>query len=201
MSGPAPGDGIVIGRVVKPHGIRGEVVVVPQSDVAGRFDAGTPLTLRGAEFTVASSRPHAGRLLVAFEGVSDRNAAEELRGAEVVAPAADVGDSPVYYAHELVGMDVVTEDARWLGVVVDVVELPATAGYDLLEVDLDGQVWLLPSDDDLVEVGEDDAGTDVLVVVDPPAGLLPDDEDAALEVPAADDAPAADEVPGADVDA
>jgi 16S rRNA processing protein RimM len=183
VAGPAPGDGIVVGRVVKPHGIRGEVVVAPQSDVAGRFDAGTTLTLRGTAVTVVSSRPHAGRLLVAFEGVGDRNAAEELRGADVVAPAADVADSPVYFAHELVGMDVVTEDARWLGVVVDVVELPATAGYDLLEVDRDGRVWLLPSDDDLVEVGEDDTGTDVLVVVDPPAGLLPDDQDAAVEVP------------------
>lgn len=183
MVGPTSGDGIVIGRVVKPHGIRGEVVIASQSDVEGRFAPGTGLQVGGATMVVESSRPHAGRLLVAFEGIVDRNAAEGLRGATIVAPAADVGDSDVYYAHELVGMDVVTEDARWLGVVVDVIELPATAGYDLLEVDRDGQVWLLPSEDDLVEVGEDDTGTDVLVVVDPPAGLLPDDEDHAVEVP------------------
>lgn len=191
------GDGIVIGRVVKPHGIRGEVVIASQSDVEGRFAPGIGLQVGGTTMVVERSRPHAGRLLVAFEGIVDRNAAEGLRGATIVASAADVGDSDVYYAHELVGMDVVTEDAHWLGVVADVIELPATAGYDLLEVDRDGQVWLLPSDDDLVEVGEDDTGMDVLVVVDPPAGLLPDDEGDAVEVPSLQVPPVAEPGDGA----
>lgn len=177
MTDAATGDGIVIGRVVKPHGIRGEVVVASQSDVEGRFAPGTRLRVGAQDMDVQSSRPHAGRLLVAFDGIDDRTAAEALRTATITAPPADVGGSDVYYAHELVGMDVVTEDARWLGTVADVIDLPSVAGYELLEIDFDGQTWLLPSDDDLVEIATDDTGREVLMVVDPPAGLVPDDPD------------------------
>lgn len=177
VPGPTGGDGIVIGRVAKPHGIRGEVVVVSQSEVEGRFAPGVELAVGPTTRIVASSRPHAGRLLVSFEGITDRNAAEGLRGQTIVAPPADLAATDVYYAHELVGMDVVTEDGRWLGEVVEIMELPSVAGYELLEVDLDGHSWLLPSDDELVEIGEDDTGRDVLVVMDPPPGLIPDDPD------------------------
>lgn len=181
MTDAGTDDDIVIGRVVKPHGIRGEVVVATQSDVEGRFAPGTHLVVGTSAMVVRSSRPHAGRLLVAFEGIDDRNRAEELRRATIVAPPADVGSSDVYYAHELVGLDVVTEDARWLGTVTDLVELPSVAGYELLEVDFDGHTWLLPSDDDLVEVATDDTGRDVLMVVDPPQGLVPDDPDSVVQ--------------------
>lgn len=173
-------DDRVIGRVVKPHGIRGEVVVEPLSDVVGRFDPGVELVVADTPRTIASSRPHAGRLLVAFEGLVDRTAAETLRGATLVAAARDLDDQDVYYVHELVGLDVVTDDGDWVGEVVGVRDLPSVAGYDLLEVERNGQRWLLPSDDDLVEVATNtDTGEDLLLVVDPPPGLLPDDLDAA----------------------
>lgn len=176
-------DETVIGRVVKPHGIRGEVVVESLSDVAGRFDAGATVTVGTTSRTIASSRPHAGRLLVSFVGVPDRTAAEVLRGQQVHGPDVDLDDEDHYYVHELVGMDVVTVDGDWLGEVVDVLDLPSVAGYELLEVDRDGQRWLLPSDDDLVEVGTDEeTGTDLLIVVDAPDGLLPGDEHGAVDV-------------------
>lgn len=172
----------VIGRVIKPHGIRGEVVVESLSDVPGRFDPGVVVALGDDLHTIASSRPHAGRLLVAFEGLSDRNAAETLRGRSVTAGSRELDDQDVYYVHELVGLDVVTADGQWMGEVAGVRDLPAAAGYDLLEVDRDGVLWLLPSDDGLVEVATNaDTGEDLLLVVDPPAGLLPDDADAAVE--------------------
>ncbi len=173
----------LIGRIVKPHGIRGEVVVESLSDVEGRFDPGTTVTVGTTDRTIASSRPHAGRLLVAFEGIGDRTAAEHLRGQQVHGPDVELDDEERYYAHELVGMDVVTADGDWLGEVVEVLDLPSVAGYELLEVDRDGQRWLLPSDDDLVEVGTDEStGTDLLIVVDPPPGLLPDDPGGAIAV-------------------
>lgn len=159
---------------MRVHGLRGEVVLEPLSDVPGRFDPGATLVVAGTPRTVASSRPHQGRLLVAFEGVADRTAAEALRGAEVTAEPVDLTDTETYFAHELVGMAVVAEDGTWLGEVVDVVELPDAAGYDLLEVDTDGHRWLLPDADDLVEVADAD-GVDVLCVVDPPEGLVPDE--------------------------
>ncbi len=177
-------DETLIGRVVKPHGIRGEVAIGSLSDVAGRFEPGSVVTVGTTTRTIASSRPHAGRLLVAFEGIPDRTAAEGLRGLDVFGPDVDLADEDTYYVHELIGMDVVTGDGDWLGEVVDVLDLPSVAGYDLLEVDRDGQRWLLPSDDDLVDVATNtETGEDLLVVVDPPPGLLPDEAEDAVDVP------------------
>ena len=165
-------DPVTIGRVLKAHGLRGEVVVESLSDVPGRFEPGADVVVGTTSRTITGSRAHQGRLLVTFEGVTDRTAAEPLRGATITAAPVDVSDSDTYYAHELVGMAVVLEDGTWLGDVVDVVEVPHVAGYDLLEVDTDGHRWLLPDADDLVEVADAD-GVDVLCVVDPPEGLLP----------------------------
>lgn len=167
-----------IGRVVKAHGLRGEVVVDATSDVPGRYDPGERVAVDGVDRTISSSRAHQGRLLVLFEGITDRAGAEALRGATLAAPPVDLSDSDTYFVHELVGMAVVDEDGNWLGDVVDVLEVPRTAAYDLLEVDTDGTRWLLPDADDLVEVADAD-GVDVLCVVDPPAGLLPWEDDAA----------------------
>jgi 16S rRNA processing protein RimM len=164
---------VTIGRVVKAHGIRGEVVVDVLSDVPGRFDLGAAVLLDGPPVTIIGSRPHQGRLLVRLEGVPDRTAAELLRGKVFEAEAADVSDSESYYAHELVGMAVVDETGGDLGTVSALIELPEAAGYDLLEVRReDGSTWLLPAVDEYVEVEDDPAGGERLAVVDPPEGLL-----------------------------
>jgi 16S rRNA processing protein RimM len=171
---------VTIGRVVKAHGIRGELVVDVLSDVPGRLEPGTEVLLDGRPVTITGSRPHQGRLLVRVEGVADRTAAELLRGRVFEAEAADVSDSDTYFAHELVGMPVVDAAGGPLGTVSALIELPDVAGYDLLEVARrDGSTWLLPAVDDYVEV-EDDPGTvggQRLAVIDPPAGLLDDGEE------------------------
>lgn len=169
-------DLVTIGRVLKAHGLKGEVVVESHSDVPGRFDVGEIVQVAGTARRITASRTHQGRVLIVFEGIGDRTAAEPLRGAAVQAPPVDVSDSETYYAHELVGMAVVLEDGTWVGDVVDLVEIPDAAGYDLLEIDTDGHRWLLPAADELVEIADAD-GVDVLCVVDPPAGLLPGSED------------------------
>ncbi|MFA9444746.1 ribosome maturation factor RimM [Egicoccus sp. AB-alg6-2] len=173
-------DLVVVGRVIKAHGIRGEVVVDVLSDVPGRFDGGQTVVLAGEPRTIASSRPHQGRLLVRFEGVADRTAAELLRGSQLQAPAADVSDEETYYAHELVGMAVVSDDGADLGTVQALIELPEAAGYDLLEVVRgDGTTWLLPAVDDYVEVDDGPDGTECLRLVDPPEGLVHGEADVA----------------------
>ena len=166
---------VVVARVVKAHGIRGEVACELLSDVEGRLEAGTSVIVGGRDTTVATSRPHQGRLLVRFEGVETRNDAELLRGSEVLADPVDAEDSDVYFAHELVGMPVVEADGAALGRVHALVELPAAAEYDLLEIERDdGHRWLLPAVDDYVEVELDEQDRERLVVVDPPDGLLDD---------------------------
>lgn len=172
-----------VGRVVKPHGVRGEVAVhllTDRPDV--RFAAGTEVLLDGDPVVIASGRPHQGRWLVRFEGTSDRTAAERHRGAVLTAPALEGDDeTDTFWVHELVGLQVLGEDGATIGEVTDHIELPPSAGYDMLEVRRPGgRTLLLPAVDELVEARDAGDGGLVLVVVDPPAGLLDDDE--AVEV-------------------
>jgi 16S rRNA processing protein RimM len=172
---------VTIGRIVKPHGIRGEVVVLVLTDVPDRFAPGTEVELDGRSVTVASSRAHQGRLLVRFEGVTDRSAAELLRGGELRGEPTDPDELDTYLVSELVGAHVEAADGASLGTVSALIELPPAAGYDLLEVTRDdGRTWLLPAADELVEAVEDEDGLR-LVLVDAPEGLVDLGEDAAHE--------------------
>ncbi len=172
MSDDTADERVVVGRIIKPHGIRGEVSVQVLTDRPERFAPGSQLTGGSHVLVVGSSRPHQGRLLVQFEGVEDRSHAERLRGLELEALADDQPGGDAYLVSELVGMRVVDEDGRTLGEVAASVELPPAAAYDLLEILApDGSSWLLPAVDEYVAVDEDG---DRLVVFDPPEGLVPD---------------------------
>ncbi len=170
-------DRVLIGRVIKPHGIRGEVAVDVLTDFPERLAPGSRIWLRGELAEIEASRPHQGRLLVKFADVADRNAAELLRRAELTAEPIDAEELDTYLVSELIGMAVRLDDGtaagRDLGTVSAVIDLPDAAAYDLLEVRRsDGSTWLLPAVDEYVEVDEDADGNDYLVVVDPPDGLL-----------------------------
>lgn len=129
---PAPlPERVLVGRVVRPHGVRGELVIERLSDSASRLAAGRRVECRqrGAvrDLTVASSRPGSTGWIVAFAEVADRDAAEALRGAELEidrreVPAAKAGE---YYYFELVGARCVDAREGDLGRVVDLVEGPA----------------------------------------------------------------------------
>lgn len=164
---------MTVGRVVKPHGLKGEVAVDLLSDVPDRLAPDVTVWVDGTEHTIAAARPHQGRVLVTFEGIPDRTAAEGLRGATIEAEPVDLSDSDTYWAHELVGATVTGPDGEPVGTVSGLIDMPATAGYDLLEVTTpDGATFLLPAADELVEAIETDDGL-VLAVTDPPEGLLP----------------------------
>ncbi len=163
---------VEVGRVIKPHGLRGEVVVYVTSEMDDRLEAGTPVWIDGVASTVATSRPHQGRPLVRFEHVHDRTAAELLRGALVEAAPLDPDELDAYLVSELIGIRVVDASGVDLGEVISHVEMPAVAGYDLLEVERpDGGRWLLPAADELVEAVEDADGLR-LVARDLPEGLV-----------------------------
>lgn len=171
---PADADAelVDIGRVVKPHGIRGEVAVEPLTELPERFAPGETVHAGHRRLVVRSSRPHKGRLLVAFEEVGDRSDAERLRGHVLRAPPR-TDELDVLLVSELVGVAVVDADGRGLGTVRAAVELPSAADYDLLEVERgDGSSWLLPVVDDYVEVEVDRDEVSRLVLVDPPDGLI-----------------------------
>ena len=113
---------LVVGRVVKAHGVTGEVVVeVRTDDPDTRFAPGSPLRGRpsrgGPErrYVVESVREHGGRLLVRLDGVADRNAAEALRGTLFLVDSEDlppIEDPDEFYDHQLEGLQVVTTDGR-----------------------------------------------------------------------------------------
>ena len=119
---------IVVGSVLRAHGLRGEVLVLPDSENPARFVRGSELFVRDGvqprRLEVASNRSHRGRELVQFVGVSDRDAAEALQGAllevpEESVPAAEEG---TFYYFQLVGCRVVDQDLGDLGEVTEVVE-------------------------------------------------------------------------------
>lgn len=119
---------IAVGSVLRAHGLRGEVLVLPDSENPARFQKGSELFVRdGARLRrleVASSRSHRGRKLVQFADVTDRDGAEALRGAllqvpEESVPAAEEG---TFYYFQLAGCRVVDRELGELGEVTEVVE-------------------------------------------------------------------------------
>ncbi len=135
---------VVVGRIARPHGVRGELAVDVRSDNPDRFADGATLFLEnGRSLTVRSSRSHGGRLLVVFEEVSDRSAAEELRGATLVVLESMLPELPEgeWWPHQLQGCEVVTDSGRALGTLAQVIPNPA------------GDLW----------VARDDRGAETLV--------------------------------------
>jgi 16S rRNA processing protein RimM len=148
-----------VGRIVKPHGLTGEVVVAPITDRAERFAPGAHLYLGDEPVVVTGSRPHQRRWLLRIDGIDDRDAAEGLRGRVLSADPPAEADEGAYWVHELIGSAVVTVGGAPCGEVVSVQDNPA---HDLLVLD---SGVLVP----MVFVVEHRDGT---VVIDPPAGLL-----------------------------
>jgi 16S rRNA processing protein RimM len=173
---------LVVGRVGRPHGLRGEVTVeVRTDDPDRRFAVGSSLATDPAErgpVTVAGSRWHSGRLLVRFAGVEDRNAAEELRDTLLAIDSDELEqleDPQAFYDHDLIGLQVVTAAGEPVGAVSDVLH----HGQDLLVIEgtgpRSGAEILVPFVAAIVPEVDVAARR---IVIDPPPGLL--DPDAAV---------------------
>lgn len=168
---------LVVGRVAKSHGIRGEVVVDIRTDAPEeRFAVGTVLRGRrprgGGEqnFTVTAARHHAGRLLLSLDEIGDRTAADAIRGTLFLIDSASVdsgSDPDEFYDHELEGLPVTTVAGAEVGKVSAVLHLP---GGELLSVTApDGREILVPFVRDIVPTVTRDG-----IEIDPPDGLLED---------------------------
>jgi 16S rRNA processing protein RimM len=148
-----------VGRIARPHGVRGEVVVKLTTDRSERVAVGSVLHAVGhGPLTIESSRPHQGGWIVTFAGVLDRTASDALRG--VVLEAEPLDDPDELFAHELIGADVVDLAGTRCGSVATIQANPAA---DLLVLDTGA---LVPATF-IVERRAD--GT---IVIDPPDGLL-----------------------------
>jgi 16S rRNA processing protein RimM len=163
----------VVGRVARPHGLRGQVIVNPETDfVEERFREGAeffalrhgvPLSLK-----VGSIRVHRGRPIVGFHGIDSIEAVAWLAGAELRVPAEALRELPVdqFYRHDLVGCRVTTTGGRDL-VTVSAVEGPRDGSY--LVVRKAGHELLVPL---AAEICVEIDAPQRRIVVAPPDGLL-----------------------------
>lgn len=165
---------VVVGRISRAHGIRGELTVQVRTDEPERrFAPGSSVSVDDGPLKVAGSRRHSGRLLVRFVGIDDRTAAEALHGQLLrvdVDPDAVPEADGEFYDHQLVGLDVLRSTGERVGTVREVTHPPA---QDLLAIDVDGREVLVPFVEALVPEVDLAAGT--VTVADVP-GLLDPDE-------------------------
>ena len=170
-------ESFVVGRILRPHGLRGELSVeVRTDDPAERFAAGSVLATDPPEagpLTVTASRWHSGRLLVSCAGGGELAGAEPLRGIWLSLAAADVPspqDPDEFHDHQLTGLTVVTMSGELVGTVTDVLH----TGQDLLAVTpgpgTARQADLLVPFVAAIAVEVDLPGG--RLVIDPPPGLL-----------------------------
>jgi len=179
-----PPEQVVVGRIGRPHGLRGDVFVEPLTDEPRRRFADGAVLLTGgdgprrgpATLTVASTRWQQDRLVVHFEEIPDRTAAEAARGIQLavqVEPGESPEDPEEFYDHQLVGLAVEDPSGAALGTVADVEH---TGAQDLLHLALpDGRVVLFPFVTALVPTVDVAGGR---VVVDDRPGLLSPEEPA-----------------------
>ena len=116
---------LLVGRVARAHGNKGQVIVNPETDFADdRFQVDRVLIVGepGRPHRVTSARFHAGRPVIGLEGIDSIDAAERLAGAELKMRRSELGALPdgTYYRHELVGCEVHDTDGRLIGVVAAV---------------------------------------------------------------------------------
>ena len=152
---------LLVGRITRAHGLRGEVVV----DLLGeevRLAPGSTLHTGDGVLEVLTARPHQDKWVVAFDGVEGREAAEALRGTELRAEPIEVPDA--LWLHDLLGATAVDTAGAELGEIEAVLPNPAN---DLLQLDGGALVPIT-----FVVGWEDDDPAARRLVVDPPAGLL-----------------------------
>ena len=170
---------VVVGRVGRPHGVRGQVFVRPFTDRPEHaFGPGSTLLPAdaggsrpdpgGLPLTVAASRPYRDGFLLRFEEIGDRDRVVGLRGRYLLRPFSETEPLGAYevYHHQLVGLAVVTPAGRSVGRVREVYDVrPAV----LLEVAGGGREHLIPFTGEFIVALNLEEGT---LVIDPPEGLL-----------------------------
>ena len=165
---------VVIARIVKARGIRGELACDMETDFPERFDSLEQVTVWMADgtrlaLTVEDHWFHKGRVILKFEGYDTMTAAQGLVGGRLVRAEADALEleEDEFYVYEVVGLQVVTAEGQQLGTVISLLR---TGGTDLLVIEgEDGREHLIPFADDICTEVDREAKR---ITVNPPQGLL-----------------------------
>lgn len=154
-----PETAVTVGRVIAPHGLRGDVKVAPLTDFPERFERGSSLWLGGSKLLIERCR-WAGKLVyLKFAGVDDRTGAENLRGGLLQATRAHDLAEGTFYVHDVIGLDVRDRSGARLGEVTDVL---FTGANDVYVVAGERGELLLPATGEVVL--EIDPGRRVMTV-------------------------------------
>lgn len=169
---------LVVARIGRAHGIKGEVTVEVRTDEPElRLGPGARLATDPAAtgpLTIETGRVHSGKLLLRFEGVHDRTAAEALRNTLLIAdvdPAELPEDPEEFYDHQLIDLDVVLADGTEIGRITEISHLPS---QDLFIVERpDGSEVMIPFVEEIVtEIDLEEQRA----VITPPPGLIDDSQ-------------------------
>jgi 16S rRNA processing protein RimM len=179
---------VIVGRIGRPHGIKGEVSIeVRTDDPEGRLAPGTVLRTdpeAAGPLTILAAHNHSGRLLLTFDGCTSRGAAERLRNVLLVAdvdPDERPDDPEEFFDRQLVGLRIETVGGDEVGELAEMLHLP---GQDVLVVRRpDGRESLVPFIMEFVPEVDLEGGR---VLIDPPAGLL---DDVGTDTPATEHSP------------
>lgn len=146
---------VTIGKIGRPHGIRGEVRGIPLIDWPGDLSKFRSFYIEGEDGTgqwlkLERIRSHGDKYIIKFTDLNDRNHAEIIKGQLIKVDESNCpqlpGDS--YYASDLIGLKVLSTDGKILGVLTDVLKMPA---HDIYVVDVEGRESLVPAVEEFIK--------------------------------------------------
>lgn len=157
-----------VGRVLRPHALRGEIRVSPFSPTARNLQRGRPVYVGGVRRVVMRARLDRDAWILKLEGLEDRQEIEALRGELLETPDGEVirDDDESFFVHELVGLRVQTGDGREVGVVSDVLQSGAA---DIFVVKGPEGELLVPA---IADVISSISLRDGVIIITPLPGLL-----------------------------
>ncbi len=171
--GPSHGQHVVVGKVAKPHGVKGEVKIYPYSQNPRDFKAYKSLILVNEEdektsYNIEQCRSQPPFAVLRLEGINDREGSESLKGSEVWVEKKTLPKPPngAYFRHDLEGLEVAKKNGQQVGILTTF--MPSTA-HPIMVVKDDQHEYLIPVVDEFIVSLDITAGT---LVIDPPEGLL-----------------------------
>jgi 16S rRNA processing protein RimM len=147
---PAPPESLIVGRILAPWGIRGEVKVEVLTDFPERFAPRKVIYLNTSPLEIESCRPHKQHMVVKLATIDSVEAAEKLRGQDLTIPSSELYPLPQgqYYTFQLIGLKVVTTEGQTLGRITDIM---STASNDVYIVEGKQGEILIPAIEDVVK--------------------------------------------------
>jgi 16S rRNA processing protein RimM len=168
-------DMVVVGRVRRPTGIKGAVLVEVYSGIPDRFANGDVVIANGTEYEIVDIGKSGDSAKLTFASIDSIEKADVLRGVELSVPADSLPDNPpgVYYHYEIIGIDVVTVDGKPLGTLKEILETGSNDVFIVAPNTPAGEKKpaeiLIPVLDGVIVEVDKSAG---IMKLDPPNGIL-----------------------------